>query len=74
MTRPLPPAEKALATLAAQLDKSPHPKTAAKIEAVTTVRHELRETNPKDMRMLSGALRGVAKRFRKLADRLEQSE
>ena len=71
MPKPLPPAGKALPAFARALLNTPTPKTAAKIEAVTAVAAELRETNPKDMRMLVGALRGIAKRYNKLADRLE---
>ena len=70
-TKTLPPAGKAIPALATQLIDVPSKQTIAKIEAVIAVRKILQEDYPKDLRMLIGALRGVAKRFSALADKLE---
>jgi hypothetical protein len=63
-----PPAGKAIPDLAMKLYDIPSPAMVEKFEAVIEVRKEL---HVKDVKMLAGALRGIAKRCTKFADRLE---
>jgi hypothetical protein len=67
----LPSAGKAIPALARHIADLPTKVLREKLRHVLVVRKILRRENPKDLKMLIGALRGAAKRFNDYADALE---